>query len=441
MATDFLAEVRAWIDRLGLTNRDAAQLVGTDAEELAQVLEGRSANLRLRVILEILDRLGLGLVDVHPSTPAMVLRHLEACQKRKGISQRVLAKKANLERTNMAKLLRDEDPDPNLETVLKLAEALECSLSIGKRTLIEASSSAPAPAPPIAPNNAPGVKPVAVDQAPPNQAQIDALSAELEGIRGQRDTLRRERDAARQERDQAIAELEVARAELAPLQELPSALAAAQLALAVVGKERDQAQQDVAGLMAENQRLRGELVQRDQNAGEAARQAEGLRVELAAARAERDLALNDAEDLRAQVEQLQGRHGPLQDALDAAKVAQRELEKQLAAAVSERSRLQHERDQARRQTEEHERAIAALGRKIDTLTANLGAARTAAAEAREELEIKEQLVARLRVMYKHKSCEVRVRRHYTRKGDEAVLAPIIAKAISECVETLDADDE
>lgn len=88
---------------------------------------------------------------------------------------------------------------------------------------------------------------------------------------------------------------------------------------------------------------------------------------------------------------------------DTANVERDELKKQLAAALDEKSRLQHERDQARRQTEEHERTV----------------------------DVQRQMVARLRVMYRHKSCEVRLRQHYTHKEDEAWLAPLIAKTIAE----------
>ncbi|HRI09461.1 MAG TPA: helix-turn-helix transcriptional regulator, partial [Nannocystaceae bacterium] len=130
---DFLAAVKVWIDRLGLSTTEVARRVGMDAAELERALESGGRGPSLQVLLRVLDGLGLGLVGVEAPTAAALVLHLDRCRESRGISKRVLAERAGVDRTNLQQLLSSKEPDPRLDTVLRLAAALECDLVIAAR--------------------------------------------------------------------------------------------------------------------------------------------------------------------------------------------------------------------------------------------------------------------------------------------------------------------
>jgi len=87
-ATEIWAGVRAWIDRLGLQIKDAAQHVGMETDQLERVLNFPDGATPARVLLQVLEGLGLGIVGVESLTPAMLLRHFDQVRETKGMSKK-----------------------------------------------------------------------------------------------------------------------------------------------------------------------------------------------------------------------------------------------------------------------------------------------------------------------------------------------------------------
>jgi transcriptional regulator with XRE-family HTH domain len=132
-ATEIWAGVRAWIGRLGLQIKDAAQHVGMETDQLERVLNFPDGATPARVLLQVLEGLGLGIVGVESLTPAMLLRHFDQVRETKGMSKKDLSIRADVHRTYLIGLLQEIKPEPKLETILKLARALEVDLVIEKR--------------------------------------------------------------------------------------------------------------------------------------------------------------------------------------------------------------------------------------------------------------------------------------------------------------------
>lgn len=156
-----MSGVRTWIDRLGLSIKDAARHVGIEADQLERVLKFPEDTLPVRVVLQILEGLGLGLAGVDELSPVAVLRHLDQQREAKGISKKSLAASAELNRPYMTALFQELKPEPRLETIMKMAGALEVVLVIEKRRELEPLAP-PAPAPPSPPR-----PPSTVAQTPP----------------------------------------------------------------------------------------------------------------------------------------------------------------------------------------------------------------------------------------------------------------------------------
>jgi len=165
-ATEIWAGVRAWIDRLGLQIKDAAQHVGMETDQLERVLNFPDGATPARVLLQVVEGLGLGIVGVESLTPAMLLRYFDQVRETKGMSKKDLSIRADVHRTYLIGLFQEIKPEPKLETILKLARALELDLVIEKRrelpTLV---SPAEQPAPPSQPQG-PSSPDVATAQAP-----------------------------------------------------------------------------------------------------------------------------------------------------------------------------------------------------------------------------------------------------------------------------------
>lgn len=154
-AIDFLAAIRGWIERLGLSLEDAAKHTGIEVEKLERLFDLAELSTPFRTILEILDGLGLGLVGIEQPSPAMVLRHFEKVRAAKvpEVTKKALSERAGIHRTYLISLFQDNDAEPKLETILKLAAALEHALVIEQRRPLprlvpEAPFVEPSPAPP-----------------------------------------------------------------------------------------------------------------------------------------------------------------------------------------------------------------------------------------------------------------------------------------------------
>ena len=165
-ATEIWAGVRAWIDRLGLQIKDAAQHVGMETDQLERVLNFPDGATPARVLLQVVEGLGLGIVGVESLTPAMLLRYFDQVRETKGMSKKDLSIRADVHRTYLIGLFQEIKPEPKLETILKLARALEVDLVIEKRRELPALvSPAEQPAPPSQPQG-PSSPDVATAQAP-----------------------------------------------------------------------------------------------------------------------------------------------------------------------------------------------------------------------------------------------------------------------------------
>ena len=170
-ATEFMAGIRTWIDRLGLSIKDAAEHVGIEADQLERVLKFPEETLPVRAVLQILGGLGLGLAGVDELSPVAVLRHLDQLRVAKGVSKKSLAAAADLNRTYMGALFQETKPEPRLETILKMAGALEVDLVIEKQRELPPLRSSSPPAPldlPInqVPSSAPAAAPAAEEPNP-----------------------------------------------------------------------------------------------------------------------------------------------------------------------------------------------------------------------------------------------------------------------------------
>lgn len=155
---DLLGEVRNWIARLDLPVEDVATLVKFDAQQLERMLDFPELAPSLRQLVQILDGLGLGLAGVEPLTTAMIVRHLDRCREAKKMSKVELAKRADVNRTHMTFMFQHTDPDPKLDTVLKIAAALDCDLKLEQRRTIARPITSPRPitseaSPPTGPAN------------------------------------------------------------------------------------------------------------------------------------------------------------------------------------------------------------------------------------------------------------------------------------------------
>lgn len=113
-ATEVWAGVRAWIDRLGLQIKDAAQHVGMETDQLERVLNFPDGATPARVLLQVLEGLGLGIVGVESLTPAMLLRHFDQVRETKGMSKKDLSIRADVHRTYLIGLFQELKPEPKL---------------------------------------------------------------------------------------------------------------------------------------------------------------------------------------------------------------------------------------------------------------------------------------------------------------------------------------
>ena len=167
-ATEFVADVRAWIDRLGLSIAEAARHVGLESDQLERILEFPDKNLSVRALLEILEGLGLGLVGVEALTPVALLRYLDQIREVKGMTKKDLALKAEVNRPWLIALFQERKPEPKLETILKLARVLEVDLVIEKRRELPPLEPLPAQAQPAWPASSPTTTPAAAASTPPS---------------------------------------------------------------------------------------------------------------------------------------------------------------------------------------------------------------------------------------------------------------------------------
>ena len=160
-----MAGVRTWIDRLGLSTKDAARHVGIDADQLDRVLKFPEETLPVRAVLQILEGLGLGLAGVEELSPVAILRHLDQQREAKGISKKRLAAAAELNRTYMTALFQELKPEPRLETIMKIAGALGVELVIEKQRELAPLEPLPAPTP------TPPSRPPTIAPSPPPSPQ------------------------------------------------------------------------------------------------------------------------------------------------------------------------------------------------------------------------------------------------------------------------------
>lgn len=155
--------IRGWIERLGLSLEDAARHTGIEADKLERLFDLAELSTPFRTILELLDGLGLGLVGVEEPSPAMVLRLFEKVRAAKvpKLTKQALSERAGIHRTYMLSLFQDKDAEPKLETIMKLASALELDLVIEqRRPLLQPAAEAP-PAEPAP------VQPMSEQPSPP----------------------------------------------------------------------------------------------------------------------------------------------------------------------------------------------------------------------------------------------------------------------------------
>ncbi|MCB9703084.1 MAG: PDZ domain-containing protein [Myxococcales bacterium] len=127
---DLTGEVRAWIDRLGLSMQDAARHAAVDVEKLERILSTPELGVTTRELLQVIDGLGLGLADVRPLTPAKVIHHLDRARAAKSMTQKEVARVSGINRTHLVALFKQPNPNPKAETVVRLAAAIGCPLTI-----------------------------------------------------------------------------------------------------------------------------------------------------------------------------------------------------------------------------------------------------------------------------------------------------------------------
>lgn len=99
-----------------------------DAIETAELEALRRSSLES--VLETLEDDGLRLFDPALTTPRDVLAHLERSREAQDLSKSALAARAGLSRGHLGELLAAERPRPTLDTVLRLALALEEPLEL-----------------------------------------------------------------------------------------------------------------------------------------------------------------------------------------------------------------------------------------------------------------------------------------------------------------------
>ena len=156
-----MGTVRGWIARLNLRIEDAALLAGMQAEQLERMLSvPELAPPTLKDVLQVLDGLGLGIAGVEPLTTTMVVRRLDQCREAKKVSKVDLATRSGCNRQHMTYMFQQPDPDPKLETVLKLAAALDYDLKLVQRRatmrpIVDPRSTAPRAAEVASPTPAP----------------------------------------------------------------------------------------------------------------------------------------------------------------------------------------------------------------------------------------------------------------------------------------------
>lgn len=133
---EFLGEVKHLIAKLDLRLDEAALLVHMEPQQLERMLSFPELAPTLRPMLQLLDDLGLGIVGIEPLSTAMVIRYLDRCREAKKVTKSDLAARADVNRTHLTYMFQHADPDPKLETVFKLAAALDCDLKLEQRRVI-----------------------------------------------------------------------------------------------------------------------------------------------------------------------------------------------------------------------------------------------------------------------------------------------------------------
>ncbi len=414
---DFLAEVKGWIDRLGLSPGEAASRVGLDVVEFERALDASGRGPSLQVLLRVLDRLGLGVASVDAPTAAALVGHLDRCRESRRMSKRTLAERAGVDRTNLQQLLSAADPDPRLDTVLRLAAALECDLAIAARedgvTSARATGERTGP---TAANvdhgeTARGDRGGRGESARVEaEADIEESSAlrEVAAAWAQAEAARSGAEAARNEAESARAEAAAARAAearalgvLAGFREENAAiraeLEATREEAATLGVQLDEVRKESTGaaaarlrvseegatLRAQLESARKETMGAKEAEARASKEAATLRSQLESARKEitrakeaEARASKEAATLRSQLDALQRRAG--------------ELERSVAAATAESAVA------ARRKTDAEGEALVAARGQLDAIQGQRDTAVAERDRLRRELDAERREVQRLR---------------------------------------------
>lgn len=112
-----------------------------DAIESAE-LEGLRRS-PLESVLEALAEDGLRLFDASLTTPGAVIAHLERVREARGLSKSALAARAGLSRGHLGEVLASARPRPTVDTVLRLALALEVPLELVEEERTEPPTRSP----------------------------------------------------------------------------------------------------------------------------------------------------------------------------------------------------------------------------------------------------------------------------------------------------------
>jgi DNA-binding phage protein len=108
----------------------AAKRLGLTADELDRLLNFETRTVRFRVVLRVVAVGQFRLEEVETLTSFGVLRRIDQHRASVGMTKLDQAKAAGVSRENYFALLRKPDCDPNLDTVLRLAEAVEFPLEV-----------------------------------------------------------------------------------------------------------------------------------------------------------------------------------------------------------------------------------------------------------------------------------------------------------------------
>lgn len=131
--TAYLEALPGYLKERGVEVRKLARSLECSIGDIEALSVSEHPQARFCVFLEVLRSLGDELEGIEDATVTGVLEHIERIRVRTKMSVKDVARLAGLHRTHYPELMRKPNRNPKLHTVLRLAAAVDCELTVRPR--------------------------------------------------------------------------------------------------------------------------------------------------------------------------------------------------------------------------------------------------------------------------------------------------------------------